>query len=149
MVAFINQERETHGVESICKVLSIAPSTYYRRKHLAANPDQRSDRTRRDEALKLEITRVYEENLGVYGARKIWNQLNRESIPVAHCAVERLMSHMGLEGVRRGKRCRTTIPDELADKPLDLVNRTLVPSVRIRCGLPTSRMWRPGRALFA
>lgn len=123
MMAFIDQERETHGVESICKVLSIAPSTYYRSKHLEANPNQRSDRTRRDEMLKPEITRVYEENLQVYGARKIWKQLNRENIPVARCTVERLMGNMGLEGVRRGKRCRTTIPDELADKPLDLVNR--------------------------
>lgn len=123
MVAFIDQERETHGVESICKVLPIAPSTYYRRKHLAASPDQRSERTQRDETLKPEITRVYEENLQVYGARKVWKQLNREDIPVARCTVERLMGNMGLEGVRRGKRCRTTIPDELADKPLDLVNR--------------------------
>lgn len=71
MVAFIDQERERRGVESICKVLPIAPSTYYRSKHLSANPDQRSDRTRRDEALKPEIAHVYEENLQVYGARKV------------------------------------------------------------------------------
>ena len=123
MVEFIDQEREAIGVESICKVLPIAPSTYYRYKQLAANPDLRSDRIRRDEELEPEITRVYEENLRVYGARKVWKQLNREEIPVARCTVERLMSKLGLEGVRRGKPCRTTIPDELADKPLDLVNR--------------------------
>jgi transposase InsO family protein len=123
MVEFIDQERETHGVESICKVLPIAPSTYYRCKHLAGNPDQRCDRERRDEELKPEIARVYEENLKVYGARKVWKQLNREDIAVARCTVERLMTKLGLEGVRRGRPCRTTIPDELADKPLDLVNR--------------------------
>ena len=123
MVAFIDQERETYGVESICKVLPIAPSTYYRCKQLAANPDQRCDRVKRDEALKPEITRVYEANRQVYGARKVWKQLNRENIAVARCTVERLMSHMDLEGVRRGKPCRTTISDRLTDKPLDLVNR--------------------------
>jgi len=123
MVAFIDQEREAHGVESICKVLPIAPSTYYRSKHLATNPAQSSERTRRDETLKLEVRRVYEEHLQVYGARKVWKQLNREGIPVARCTVERLMGTMGLEGVRRGKRCRTTLADKLADKPVDLVNR--------------------------
>ncbi len=123
MVEFIDQERKSYGVEPICKVLPIAPSTYYRCKQLAAHPDQRCDRAKRDEELKPEITRVYEENLQVYGARKVWKQLNREDIAVARCTVERLMGDMGLEGVRRGKPCRTTIPDELADKPLDLVNR--------------------------
>jgi len=123
MAAFIDQEREAYGVESICKVLPIAPSTYYRCKHLKSNPEQRCDRAKRDENLKLEITRVYEDNHKVYGARKVWKQLNREDIPVARCTVERLMGHLGLEGARRGKVCRTTIPDELADKPLDLVNR--------------------------
>ncbi|WP_431685968.1 IS3 family transposase [Hahella sp. NBU794] len=123
MVKFIDQEREAHGVESICKVLPMAPSTYYRQKHLAANPELRCDRAKRDEELKPEITRVHEENLQVYGARKLWKQLNREDITVARCTVARLMGEMGLAGVRRGKSCRTTIPDELADKPLDLVNR--------------------------
>ena len=123
MVEFIDQERKAYGVESICKVLPIAPSTYYRSKYLAANPDQRCDRAKRDDELEPEIARVYEDNLRVYGARKVWKQLNREDITVGRCTVERLMGNMGLEGVRRGKPCRTTIPDELADKPLDLVNR--------------------------
>ena len=123
MAAFIDQERENHGVESICKGLPIAPSTYYRFKDLEANPAKRCMRTRRDETLKPEIVRVFDENQQVYGARKVWKQLNRESISVARCTVERLMSGLGLEGVKRGKRCITTIPDELAEKPLDLVSR--------------------------
>ena len=123
MAAFIDQERDNHGVESICKELPIAPSTYYRFKDLEANPAKRCMRTRRDETLKPEIVRVFDENQQVYGARKVWKQLNRESISVARCTVERLMSGLGLEGVKRGKRCITTIPDELAEKPLDLVSR--------------------------
>lgn len=123
MVDFIDREREVYGVEPICEVLPIAPSTYYRNKHLAHHPQQRCARVQRDEWLAPEITRVYEENNGVYGARKVWKQLKRESIAVARCTVERLMGVLGLEGVRRGRRCITTIPDELANKPLDLVNR--------------------------
>lgn len=123
MVDFIDQERELYGVEPICQVLPIAPSTYYRNKDLAHHPQQRCARVLRDEWLAPEITRVYEENNGVYGARKVWKQLKRESIAVARCTVERLMGVLGLEGVRRGRRCITTIPDELAAKPLDLVNR--------------------------
>lgn len=123
MVAFIDQERESHGVESICEVLPIAPSTYYRCKHLQANPDHRCARALQDDVLRPEIVRVYEENHSVYGARKVWKQLNREAIEVARCTVERLMGDLQLEGVRRGRRCITTIPGDLADKPLDLVNR--------------------------
>lgn len=123
MVEFIDREREVYGVEPICEVLPIAPSTYYRNKHLARHPQQRCARVQHDEWLAPEIARVYEDNNGVYGARKIWKQLKRESIQVARCTVERLMRGLGLEGVRRGKRCVTTIPDELADKPLNLVNR--------------------------
>ena len=123
MVEFIDRERATYGVEPICEILPIAPSTYYRCKHLHANPDQRCARAQRDDELRPEIVRVFDENLQVYGARKVWKQLNREAIQVARCTVERLMKVLGLEGVRRGKRCITTIPDELADKPLDLVNR--------------------------
>ena len=123
MVAFIDRERGVHGVESICAVLQIAPSTYYRYKHLEAHPEQRCMRAQRDVALKPEIERVYQENRCVYGARKVWKQLQREAFPVARCTVERLMGELGLEGVRRGRRCITTLADELAEKPLDLVNR--------------------------
>lgn len=123
MVEFIDRERDVYGVEPICDVLPIAPSTFYRSKHLERHPEQRCARAAQDEALMPEIVRVYEENNGVYGARKVWKQLKRESIPTARCTVERLMGNLGLEGVRRGKRCITTIADELANKPLDLVNR--------------------------
>ena len=126
MVAFIDEQCEHYGVEPICKLLPIAPSTYYRHKALTIHPEKRSDRSQRDEQLKVEIVRVWNENRQVYGARKVCKQLKRESIKVARCTVERLMKELGLQGVRRGKRCRTTIPCPLADKPLDLVNRQFV-----------------------
>ena len=128
MVAFIDEHREDYGVEPICKLLPIAPSTYHRCKTLEQYPERRSDRAKRDEQLVPEIQRVWEENHRNYGARKVWKQLNRESIPVARCTVERLMKQLGLEGVRRGKRCKTTIPDETAHKPLDLVQREFTAS---------------------
>ena len=123
MVAFIDHYREAYGVEPICKLLPIAPSTYHRCKTLEQHPEQRSERTKRDEQLVPEIQRVWKENHRNYGARKVWKQLKREAIPVARCTVERLMKQLGLEGVRRGKRCKTTIPDEATHKPLDLVQR--------------------------
>jgi transposase InsO family protein len=126
MIDFIDRERGVHGVEPICEVLQIAPSTYYRHKRLQSHPEEQCARFKRDEALKPEIERVYKENHRAYGARKVWKQLHRESIPVARCTVERLMKIQGLRGVRRGKRCVTTIPDALAEKPLDLVNRRFV-----------------------
>jgi len=110
-------------VEPICAVLPIAPSTYYRFKNLERNPEKQSDRVKRYESLAPEVQRVWDENRGVYGARKVWKQLNRESIPIGRWTVERLMKKLGIEGVVRGRSCKTTIPDELADKPLDLVNR--------------------------
>ena len=122
-MGFIDQHREAYGVEPICKVLPIAPSTYHRHKELAQQPGRRSDRAKRDEQLTAEVQRIWEQNHRVYGARKLWKQLNREGIPSARCTVERLMNRLGIEGVRRGKRCITTIPADMADKPLDLVNR--------------------------
>ena len=126
MVGFIDQYREVYGVEPICKLLPIAPSTYHRCKTLEQHPEQCSNRDKRDEQLIPEIQRAWEESHRNYGARKVWKQLRRESIPAAHCTVERLMKRLGLEGVRRGKRCITTIPDEAANKPLDLVNREFI-----------------------
>lgn len=107
----------------ICTVLPIAPSTYY--EHLAkrADPFRRSERARRDEALRPEIRRVFEENWRVYGVRKIWRQLRREGFDVARCTVARLMKDMGIQGIIRGKPHRTTIPDKKASCPLDKVNR--------------------------
>jgi putative transposase len=111
------------GVEPICAVLreqdcKIAPSTYYDAAGRVPSP-----RARRDDLLKAAVTRVHAENLGVYGARKVWLQLNREHIPVARCTVARLMRDLGLAGVRRGKKVRTTIPAPAAARPGDLVRR--------------------------
>ena len=123
MVAFIDQERATYGVEPICAVLPIAPSTYYLAKAHAADPTRRSARAQRDEGLRPEIQRVYDEQQQVYGAKKVWKQLRREQIPAARCTVARLMRDMGLRGVVRGRRVWTTIPADPADRPLDLVAR--------------------------
>lgn len=128
MVSFIDKYRRVYGVEPICAVLPIAPSTYYRCKDLERSPDKRSYRVRRYESLCPEVQRVWDENRGVYGARKVWKQLNRESIPVGRWTVERLMQKLGLKGVQRGVSCRTTIPDDVADKPQDLVNRQFIAS---------------------
>ena len=123
MVDFIDQHRDEHGVEPICKELPIAPSTYRRCKALERQPEKRSERARRDDQLCHDIQRVWEESDRNYGARKVWKQLGRESISAARCTVERLMKHLGLQGVRRGRRCITTLPDETAHKPLDWVQR--------------------------
>jgi len=122
-VTFIDQYRDRYGVEPICKELPIAPSTYHHHKILEQHPERRSTRAKRDGQMKLDIQRVWEDNHRNYGARKVWKQLMRESLPAARCTVERLMKQLGIEGVRRGKRCITTIPSESACKPLDLVNR--------------------------
>ncbi len=123
MVGFIDDHREAHRVEPICRVLPIAPSTYY--DHLAkrADPARLSDRGRRDAVLRPEIERVFEENWRVYGVRKVWRQLDREGFAVARCTVVRLMKGMGLQGTIRGKPHRTTVPDKKAPCPLDKVNR--------------------------
>jgi transposase InsO family protein len=123
MIAYIDDHKDRYGVEPICKVLPIAPSTYYEHKATERDPDRRSDRAKRDEWLKPEIERVWEENFSVYGVRKVWLQLNREAIEVARCTVERLMRTLGIQGVRRGRRIITTVPDELLERPRDAVNR--------------------------
>jgi len=118
MIAYIDQHRHRYGVEPICRVLPIAPSTYH-----AAQRRSTSARAVRDRQLKAEIRRVHAEQFGVYGARKVWRQLHREGIAVARCTVERLMRQLGLQGVRRGKTRRTTTPDAAAARPADLVDR--------------------------
>ncbi len=123
MVSFIDEYRDEHGVEPICKQLPIAPSTYHEQKAREADASRLPARVVRDADLREEIERVWKENFGVYGARKVWRQLIREDTVVARCTVERLMRGMGLQGVVRGKKVKTTIPDELADRPLDLVKR--------------------------
>jgi transposase InsO family protein len=123
MIAFIDDHREAYGGEPICRVLPIAPSTYH--AHVARRLDagKRSARARRDADLKVEIERVFAENFGVYGARKVWRQLRREGFAVARCTVERPMARLGLRGVIRGKPVRTTISDKAAPCPPDHVNR--------------------------
>ena len=123
MVAFIDAHRDVHGVESICKQLPIAPSTYYELKSREVDPSRRPPRQQRDEQLCPQIQRVWQENFCVYGAHKVWKQLNREQHRVALCTVERLMRRLGLCGAIRGKGFKTTIPDESAHRPADLVER--------------------------
>jgi transposase InsO family protein len=123
MIAFIDDHRGAYGVEPICKVLPIAPSTYFDHRAKQMDPARLSARVRRDAALRPTINRVFKDNLKVYGARKVWLQMNREGVSVARYTVERLMRVMGLHGVIRGKTIRTTMPDKAAPCPLDHVNR--------------------------
>jgi putative transposase len=123
MVSFIDEHREEHGVEPICEQLPIAPSTYYERKAREADPSLLPDRVVRDAGLREDIERVWKENFGVYGARKVWRTLIREDKDVARCTVERLMREMGLQGVVRGRKRKTTISDDTAARPADLVQR--------------------------
>ena len=127
MAKFIDQHRGEHGVESICKVLPIAPSTYHEHRRTPENPEQLSLRRQRDGRLRFRILRVHEDSFGTYGARKVWRQLLREGEKVARCTVERLMREMGLQGVVRGRRTKTTISSK-GPCPLDLVNRDFSPS---------------------
>ena len=125
---FISEHKSRFGVEPICRVLSghgckIAPSTYY-----GSISRGRSARAVRDEFLREQITRVWQQNYGVYGARKVWLALNREGITVARCTVERLMRELGLAGARRGRRVRTTRPGPAAGRPADLVRRQFSPA---------------------
>jgi transposase InsO family protein len=126
MVAFIDAHRETYGVEPMCAVLPIAPSTYYAHKACEANPRLRSCRAKRDAWLTVQIRRVRAENFDVYGARKVWRQLHREGIVVARCTVARLMRAIGLQGAVRGRAFTTTTRGDGAARPSDLVNREFV-----------------------
>ena len=119
MIAYIDAHRERFGVEPICRALQFAPRTYFAAK---ARP-RVSASSARDEVLKPEIVRVHAENFGVYGADKVWAQLNREGHRVARCTIERLMRDLGLRGAVRGKKHRTTIADEAVERPRDRVDR--------------------------
>ncbi len=123
MIAFIDDHCGQHGVEPICKVLPIAPSTYHDHAAKRADPGKLSARARLDAALTPEIRRVFAENFEVYGVRKVWRQLGREGLDIARCTVERLMRNLGLQGVIRGKPIRTTISDKAVPCPRDHVNR--------------------------
>jgi putative transposase len=114
MIAFIDEHREDYGVEPICRLLPIAPSTYHAHAAQRADPAKLPARAKRDATLMVEIRRVWAANFGVYGVRKVWRQLAREGIAVARCTVARLMRTMGLQGTVRGRKVRTTIPDPAA-----------------------------------
>ncbi|WP_189939334.1 IS3 family transposase [Streptomyces sulfonofaciens] len=136
LVAFIDEHRDRFGgVEPICRTLTehdckIAPSTYYAHKKRLGNPSARSVR---DEELKERIKEVYTSNYRVYGARKIWRELNRQGPAVARCTVERLMRELGIRGAVRGRRIITTIPGGQAERAPDLVDRDFVASAPNRC----------------
>ena len=123
MIAFIKEHRGVCGVEPICRVLQIAPSTFYAHLAVENDPDKASDRAKRDTQLRPEMKRVWEDNLSVYGARKLWHAMKREKFDIARCTVERLMRDIGIEGVRRGKKIKTTWPDKALPCPMDRVNR--------------------------
>jgi hypothetical protein len=122
-IAFIDDHRGTYGVEPICRMLPIAPSTYHAHAARRADPAKAPPRVRRDAVLRGDIRRVWEANFAVYGARKVWRQLRRAGIMVARCTVARLMREMGLQGIVRGRTRRTTISDKALPCPLDRVNR--------------------------
>jgi len=123
MVSFIDEHRGQYGVEPICRVLPIAPSMYYEMKARAADAGKLPARAQRDRVLRTSIGRVWDDNHQVYGSRKVWRQLRREGTSVARCTVERLMRGMGLQGVVRGRKFKTTIGDDSALRPADLVRR--------------------------
>lgn len=123
MIGFMEAHMREFGVEPMCRVLQIAPSTWYEHARRKVDPGRLSRRAKRDGELSVHIRRVFEENFGVYGVRKVWRQLMREGVDVARCTVARLMKAMGLQGVVRGKRMKTTINDKAIPCPLDKVNR--------------------------
>ena len=119
----MDEHRDTYGVEPICKVLQIAPSGYWRHAACQRKPELRSARAKTDDTLMPQIQQVWQSNMQVYGADKVWHQMSREGVQVARCTVERLMKRLGLQGARRGKVVRTTVPDKALPCPLDRVNR--------------------------
>jgi len=123
MVEFIEAHQRAYGIEPICAVLPIAPSTYHEQQARKRDPTRLPERAQRDARLRPEIQRVWEENQSVYGAKKVWRQMKREQFEVARCTVTRLMRQMGLRGVVRGRTFKTTIPELKAERPPDLVAR--------------------------
>ena len=126
MVQSIADHRAVFGVEPICAVLPIAPSTYHRHRHQRTHPTRRSARAQRDDQLRVEIQRVYDAHQQVYGPRKVWKQLRRDGVRVARCTVARLMRAMGLAGAVRGRAWVTTTHAGEGGRPVDLVDRRFV-----------------------
>jgi hypothetical protein len=146
MISFIDEHRGVFGVEPICRLVPIAPSTYYENVTKRLDVDRLSSRARSDIGPKIEMRRVFEQNFRVHGVRKVWQQLKREGFDVALCTVARLMRSMSLQGIIRGKPIRTTFPDKAARSPLDRVNQQFK-------ALAPNRLWvsdfttsQPGRA---
>ena len=123
MISFVDAYRDEHGVEPVCRVLAIAPSTYHEHVRRRAQPETAPARVKKDAELMPEIRRVFDDNFEVYGVRKVWRQMQREGFAVARCTVRRLMTRMGLQGVIRGRPVRTTVSNRAAPCPLDHVNR--------------------------
>lgn len=123
MVSFIDTHRATHGVEAVCRQVPLSPSTYYEQKARAVDPERLPARVKRDQALAVEVRRIWDANHQVYGVRKVWKQLQREQITVARCTVERLMQRLAIQGARRGVRCWTTVSDISLFRPSDRVQR--------------------------
>ena len=125
MVAFIDAQRDAYGVEPICRMLPIAPSTYFRHKSHHADPSRRSARAKRDDDLRAIIRRIWTEHHQVYGPRKVWRQMGRENLRAARCRVRRLMREMGLTGAVRGRAWVTTTQASpvATERPADLVDR--------------------------
>jgi hypothetical protein len=121
--AYSDQHRDIYGVEPICKVLQIAPSCYRRHAAQLGDPALRCERAKQDDELIPHVQRVWHANMQVYGADKVWKQLNRKGVAVPRCSVERLMRQLGLGVVRRGRVVRTTVSNANAPCPLDRVNR--------------------------
>lgn len=113
MIAFIQAHRSHFGVKPMCRVLQIAPSTFYEHQAIALDPDRASDRAKRDTELRSELLRIWQENRSVYGARKLWYAMKREKFTIARCTVERLMRDIGIEGVRRGKEVKQPMANRL------------------------------------
>ena len=127
MASFIDTHRATHGVSALCRQVPIAPSTYYEHQARTADPERLPARAKRDQALAVEVRRIWDANQQVYGAKKVWRQLRREQIGAARCTVERLMKRLQLQGVRRGgAKCWTTVRDASLAVPIDRVNRQFI-----------------------
>jgi transposase InsO family protein len=134
MISFIDEHRGVFGVEPICRLLPIAPSTYYENVAKRLGVDRLSIRARSDVSLKIEIRRVFEQNFRVYGVRKVWRQLKREGFDVARCTVARLVRLMSLQGVIRGKPVRATFSDKTDPHSQKLLKVSIRPEVIHRRG---------------
>lgn len=128
MTSFTDLHRKVHGIEPTCTELPIAPSTYYEQKARQADLGRLLKRAKRDAFLRPEISLIWEANFQIHGTCKAWRQLSREEIKVARCTVERVTRAMGLQGMVRGQKCKTTIPDKNAERPADLVKRDFTAS---------------------